>query len=195
MFTSIDENVFWQAIKEKDYLALKVNTVSTMLNDPTFERGETMKAIRILEEEVPEIFEEEVKLEYEERLEKSAWDKRYFTKLTYWFQKNFAKSRIDYIKEVGSVVHRDTAQQYNRSMAIGKQAEAETAVSNASGAASKSPKATAPKKNAPNASSGIPAAHKIAKKAGTSKENFPVAGAIVAVGALVLAGILLFKLL
>ena len=62
MFTSIDENAFKQAIKDKDYLALKVSTVSTMLDDPTFERGETMRVIQILKEQVPEIFEDEVKI-------------------------------------------------------------------------------------------------------------------------------------
>lgn len=117
-FTAFDENVFWTAIEKKDYLRLKVNTVSSMLQDPTFARGETEKVLKILEEKVPEIFEEEVHLDYEERLERSAWDKRYFTKLTYWFQENFAKSRIDYIKEVGRVVHRDTEQEYNED--IGK---------------------------------------------------------------------------
>lgn len=117
MFTSIDENTFRQAIKNKDYLALKVSTVSTMLDDPTFERGETKQVIQILKEQVPEIFEKEVQLDYEEHLDKSAWDKRYFTKLTYWFQENFALSRIKHIKEVGCVVHRDTAQQYKQSMA------------------------------------------------------------------------------
>lgn len=118
-FKSIDENTFRQAIRDKDYLALKVSTVSTMLDDPTFERGETMKAIQILKDQVPEIFEDEVKLDYEERLEKSAWDKRYFTKLTYWFQENFAISRISYIREVGRVVHRDTAEAYNKSKKMG----------------------------------------------------------------------------
>lgn len=176
MFTSIDENAFRQAIRDKDYLALKVSTVSTMLDDPTFERGETMKVIQILKEQVPEIFEDEVKLEYEERLEKSAWDKRYFTKLTYWFQENFAISRINYIREVGSVVHRDTAQQYNQSI-------------------SERQKTTAPRATAPKASPATPATPKASKKQEENKGNFPVAGAIVAVGALVLVGILLFKLL
>lgn len=115
MFTSFDENDFWKAIQEKDYTSLKINTVSSILNDPTFARGETNKVLRILDEKVPEIFEEEVKLDYEERLERSAWDKRYFTKLTYWFQENFAKSRVGYIKEVGQAVHQDTARQYNKS--------------------------------------------------------------------------------
>lgn len=116
MFTSFDENVFWKAIEEKDYLCLKSITVSTMLDDPTFSRGETMKVLEILDEKVPEIFEDEVILDYEERLDQSKWDKRYFTKLTYWFQQNFAKSRINYIKEVGKVVHKDTAQKYKTSL-------------------------------------------------------------------------------
>lgn len=124
-FIAFNENDFWTAIEKKDYLRLKVNTVSSLRQDPTFATGETEKVLKILEEKVPEIFEEEVHLDYEERLERSAWDKRYFTKLTYWFQENFAKSRIDYIKEVGRAVHRDTEQKYNECMrqyneAIGK---------------------------------------------------------------------------
>lgn len=116
MFTSFDEKVFWEAIKEKDYVCLKVNTVSSILDDPTFARGETMEVLKILDAEVPEIFEDEIRLDYEERLEQSEWDKRYFTKLTYWFQENFAKSRVKYIKEVGKVVHKDTAQKYEASL-------------------------------------------------------------------------------
>lgn len=119
-FTSFDENAFWKAIDEKDLLHLKVNTVSAMRNDPTFEREETTKVLSILEKKVPEIFEPEVRLEYEERLERDKWDKGYFTKLTYWFQENFAKSRIDYIKEVGQAVHKDTAKKYAESMSMNK---------------------------------------------------------------------------
>lgn len=104
MFISFDENKFRQAIKEKDFIRLKSNTVSTMLNDPAFAKGETMQVIEILRKEVPEIFEEEIDLGYEERLEPSQWDKRYFTKLTYWFEENFALSRIAYIEEVGKAI-------------------------------------------------------------------------------------------
>lgn len=197
MFTSIDENAFRQAIKNKDYLALKVSTVSTMLDDPTFERGETMKVVQILKEQVPEIFEEEVKLDYEERLKKSEWDKRYFTKLTYWFQENFALSRINYIKEVGSVVHRDTAQQYNQSMAMSKPATPKTTTATkASRPTTERPKTAAPKTaSAPKARPSNQMQTKPARAQKENKGNFPVAGAIVAVGALVLLGILLIKLL
>lgn len=116
MFTSFDEKAFWKAIDEKDYLRLKINTVSSMLNDPTFTRGETKEVLKILKERVPDIFEDEVRLDYEERLEPNKWDKRYFTKLTYWFQENFALSRVEYIKEVGKVVHKDREQKYNASI-------------------------------------------------------------------------------
>lgn len=118
MFTSFDENAFRKAIDEKDYTSLKINTVSSMLNDPTFARGETDKILKILHEEVPGIFENYVELDYEEHLEPSAWDKRYFTKLTYWFQENFAESRVEYIKEVGRAVHQDTAQKYSQSISV-----------------------------------------------------------------------------
>lgn len=118
-FESFDEDAFRQAIRDKDYLALKINTISTIHNDPTFERGETLKVIQILKEQVPEIFEDEVRSDYEERLEKSEWNKRYFTKLVYWFEENFAISRISYIREVGRVVHRDTAEAYNKSKKMG----------------------------------------------------------------------------
>lgn len=58
----------------------------------------------------------EEELDYEERLDEKDWDKRYFTKLTYYMQKNFAKSRIPYIKKVGKVVHKDTVEKYNKSI-------------------------------------------------------------------------------
>lgn len=194
MFTSIDENAFKQAIRDKDYIALKVSTVSTMLDDPTFERGETMKVIQILKEQVPEIFEEEVELDYEERLEKSAWDKRYFTKLTYWFQENFAISRIKYIREVGSVVHKDTAQQYKQSMAVNKPVALKAASSTTPKSAPERLKTTTQRTITTKASSA-PSTPKATNKQEENKGNFPVAGAIVAAGALVIVGILLFKLL
>lgn len=164
MFISFDENVFRQAIKAKDYQCLKVNTVSTILNDPTFERGETDKVLEILKEEVPDIFDKYIELDYEERLERNSWDKRYFTKLTYWFQENFAEERVAYIKEVGRVVHKDTAKRYAESMAI-------------------QGKTTAESKDVQY------------KKQEKKERNFLFAGAILAVGALVFVGILLFKIL
>jgi len=117
MFTSFDEEKFWQAIKDKDKNTLKIDTVSAIRNDPTFSRDEVNEILKTLDENIPEIFEDEITLEYEERLGHSEWDKAYFSKLTFWFQENFAKSRLQHIKEVGHVVHKDTAEKYAESMA------------------------------------------------------------------------------
>lgn len=197
MFTSFDEKAFYQAIKDKDYLCLKVNTVSSMLDDPTFERGETMKVLQILEEQVPEIFEEYSDLEYEERLDRSVWDKRYFTKLTYWFEENFSKNRVAYIREVGKVVHEDTARQYAESMAIQNKPTKKPKRSKGKKSAKSTQK---PEQANSNSRSTTTQPRKTSPISGTEQKekksaNFPVAGAILAVGALVLIGILLFKVL
>ena len=173
MFTSFDEKAFWKAIDEKDMLHLKVNNVSAMRNDPTFERGETAKVISVLEEKIPEIFEQEVPLEYEERLDRDKWDKGYFTKLTYWFQENFAKSRIDHIKEVGQVVHKDTAKKYAESMSI------------------KKPTSDTVSRRIPNNTSTSKKANPT--QAPENKGKFPLVGVIAAVAALVLLVVLLLK--
>ena len=70
-----------------------------MWNDPTFAYGETDKLMAVLKKELPQIFVQEKKLEYEEHLERSLWNNDYFTDLTYWFRENFALSRIPYIKK------------------------------------------------------------------------------------------------
>ena len=48
MFTSFDENSFWQAIHNKDYRRLKNNVISAILNDPTFARCEIKEILNIL---------------------------------------------------------------------------------------------------------------------------------------------------
>lgn len=115
-FEAFDAEQLWKAIKDKDYLWLKVSFVSTMRQDPTFDRGDNDILIKIFDKEVPEIWENEEKLGYEEILDEKDWDKQYFTKLTYRMQKNFAKSRLPYIRKVGKVVHRDTVEKYNKSI-------------------------------------------------------------------------------
>lgn len=105
MFTSFDENAFRQAIVEKDFLRLKISAVNAISYDPTFEKGEAAEVLNILQKEIPEIFENYVEGGYEERIDKSQWDARYFSKLVYWFQKNFSMERIPLIKEVGKAVH------------------------------------------------------------------------------------------
>lgn len=114
-FEAFDTEKFWESIKDKNYLRLKVNFISSMRQDPTFDRGDNDILIKIFDKEVPEIWENEEELGYEERLDEKDWDKQYFTKLTYWMQNNFAKSRLPYIRKVGKVVHRDTVEKYNKS--------------------------------------------------------------------------------
>lgn len=190
MFTSFDEKTFWKAVEEKDYVCLKVNTVSSMLDDPTFARGETMKVLEILDDKVPEIFEDEIRLDYEERLDRSAWDKRYFTKLTYWFQENFAKSRVAYIKEVGSVVHKDTAQKYDAS--LGKRPSTQTTQP------AKKPTMQSRQTTPSKPTSGTQQRPHVVNptKAPTEKERkVPAVGVIAAAAVLVLVVVLLIKLL
>ena len=114
-FEAFSREQLWKAIKDKDYLRLKVYFMHSMLNDPTFDRGDNDILIKIFDKEVPEIWENEEERDYEERLDEKDWDKRYFTKLTYWMQENFAKSRLPYIRKVGKVVHQDTVEKYNKS--------------------------------------------------------------------------------
>ena len=114
-FRSFDIDEFYKAIENKDYGTLKFSIMNSISSDPTFERGETDKAIKILEEKCPEIFEEYKDLGYEERLDPSDWDKEYFSKLTYWLTKNFSKERIPYIKKVGKTIHLDTSKTFYKS--------------------------------------------------------------------------------
>lgn len=93
-----------KALQTKDIIWLKLAPVRTMRVDHSFRSNELEELLKIFHKNVPEIFEDEVELDYEERLPKSQWDERYFIKLTYWFEKNFAESRIPYIKEVGRTV-------------------------------------------------------------------------------------------
>ena len=105
MFTSFDEYEFYEAIEEKNYRSLKVYMVNAILNDPTFRKDEIKEIFHILKDKVPEIFEEQVRLGYEERLGEDKWDKTYFAKLVYWFQDNFSEKRLEYIKRVGIAVY------------------------------------------------------------------------------------------
>ena len=111
-------------------------------------------------------------------MDQSEWDKRYFTKLTYWFQENFAKSRVEYIREVGNVVHKDTVQKYN--VSINKHYTMQTA----------KPMKKPVNNTLQNSYSVNPT------QAPTVKERkVPVVGVIVAATVLVLAVVLLVKIL
>ncbi len=189
MFTSFDEKTFRNAIAEKDYLRLKVNTVSSMRDDPTFARGETEKVLEILEKNVPEIFEDEIRLDYEERPEPDAWDKRYFTKLTYWFQENFAKSRVEHIKEVGRAVHKDTARKYEESLKKGSLRQGEEPGGKRSAQAGPTTQAGKERGRGERCQDPNPS------KAPTAKEReIPAAGVIAAIAVVVLVVVMLLKL-
>lgn len=176
MFTSFNEERFWKAINEKDLSRLKINTISAIRNDPTFARDETEKVLYVLDEKVPEIFEDEKDLGYEERLDSSAWSKAYFTKLTCWFEENFAKSRLEHIKEVGRVVHKDTEQNYKQSIAIKTGSRENGRVSR-------------------NQNSDKRYANRPTKAPGKTKRWPLIVGGIAAAAALVLIVVLLIKML
>lgn len=180
MFTSFDENKFRQAILDKNYMHLKVNAVSAISYDPTFERGEANDVIEILKKEVPEIFEEYKQEEYEERLDRNEWDKRYFSKLTYWFQENFAEERLAHIKEVGKAVY--PAYKTSSSAVANPEAANKQSVN-----AYKTKTTGYENKQEKRTSTSNPQR--------ASEKQFPVAGALLTAGALVLAGILLYKIL
>lgn len=168
MFASFDEKVFRQAIAEKDFLRLKINAVSAISYDPTFEKGEATEVLNILQKEVPEIFEKYEEGDYEERLDKSQWDKRYFSKLVYWFQENFAKERIPLIKEVGKSVH----------VSVAKPSVERKVVSNGNSSAKRS--------------EGV---QKQANFTQAPEKKFPVGGVLVVAGVAVLMIVLLLKFL
>ena len=113
MSVTFDEKDLEKAIKGDNRLWLKVTTMNTMWNDPTFEHGEKEKLLKRLKDEIPKIFEEEKQLPYEKKLDRSLWDEDYFAKVTYWFKENFAESRIPYIKEVGRAVYKQKEQNGN----------------------------------------------------------------------------------
>ena len=104
-FTSFDGDKFWKAIKEKDYSLLISDFVCTIRSDPTFKKNEIPKILRIFNEQVPEIFNNEYhKEDYEEEIPRDKWDETYFYKNLQRLQRNFCKKRISYLKDIGRVV-------------------------------------------------------------------------------------------
>lgn len=68
--------------------------------------------LKILHTNVPEVFEAaETQLSYEQRLPENEWNEEYYYKLTYWWEDNFAESRLDYIKKVGQKVFGQSGQE------------------------------------------------------------------------------------
>ena len=105
MSMTYDEKDLDKAIENDNKLWIKGTVMNCMWNDPAFEHGETEALLETLNKRIPSIFVPYEKVPSEERLERSAWDKDYFTDLTYYFRENFAKSRLAHIKEVGKAVY------------------------------------------------------------------------------------------
>lgn len=178
MFRSFDEKIFRQAIEEKDYSRLKISAVSALRFDPTFERGEAQKVLDILSAETPEIFEEYAKKTHENYLDRDAWTKDYFIELTFWFQKNFSLERISHIKDVGKAVY-----------GMVKPVVTHSTVS------SKEERVPSPSTTSTSSGSRQSTGGSRPNPQRASEKQFPVAGALLTAGALVLAGILLYKIL
>lgn len=106
-FSTFDGDKFYEAIQDKDYNLLISNFICAIRSDPAFKKAEIPQIIRIFEEKVPEIFNEEVKLDYEEELPRSEWNKDYFYRQLNRLQNNFCKKRLAYLKEVGQAVFRE----------------------------------------------------------------------------------------
>ena len=92
---------FEKAIREKDCSSLRLITVNAIRNDSAQKSTEVKEMLQRFHRDIPEIFEAEKALPYEERMPEEKWDYSYFIKLTYFFQENFAESRLKHIWEVG----------------------------------------------------------------------------------------------
>lgn len=103
-FISFNTEKFYDAIKNKNYQVLKTNAYSTLMND-VYGSEEFDKVINILKKEIPNIFEPYEKADYEfHTSNRKEWTQGYYAKLGYYFQNNFALSRIPELKEVGNFV-------------------------------------------------------------------------------------------
>ena len=104
-FISFNTERFYDAIKNKDYKVLKTNTYSTLMNELGYGHGEFDKVINIFKKEIPDIFEPYEKGDYEfHTSNRKEWTQSYYVKLAYYFQENFALSRIPELKEVGNFI-------------------------------------------------------------------------------------------
>lgn len=104
-FTSFNSDNFYEAIKNKDYRRLKTNAYSALMNEVYYDTGEFNKVINILKKEIPDIFESYEKADYEfHTSNRKEWTHSYYVKLAYYFETNFALSRIPEIKEVGNFI-------------------------------------------------------------------------------------------
>lgn len=173
-FSTFDGDKFYEAVQNKDYDLLISDFICAIRSDPAFKKAEIPQIIRIFEEKVPEIFKEEVRLDYEEELPRSEWNKDYFYRQLHRLQNNFCKKRLAYLKEVGQAVFREPVRTESVKPAINQ-----TATQNRSRTAQ---------------TSGRPASYgQTNRKPPVKNGNFPNAGMLRAAG--ILAAIILGVLL
>lgn len=112
-FTSFDEDEFYQAVADKDYIKIKSFVVSAIRNNPSFRKvpgqdaSEAMMAIRILEEREPDIFEKYKIQEGEHPFneeEADNWDEEYFIRQSFLLEENFSGKRLNHLKKIGQKI-------------------------------------------------------------------------------------------
>lgn len=95
---------FENAINEKDYIWLKVDVINKIKNNPSFSNKEADRAIAILQNRCPEIFEtyQTLKIEDEtKRNQPEKWDRDYFMWCAYYLELNFCIERVEILRKVG----------------------------------------------------------------------------------------------
>ena len=109
-FRSFDEGLFYEAIDSKtdskSLIRLKTSVISAIKVNPTFpNNNEADKALSLLHQKCPEIFEKKKNLSYEVNLPENEWDSNYFLRKTTYLQQNFCEERIDELREIGKKVY------------------------------------------------------------------------------------------
>lgn len=114
-FTSFDADDFYKAIEEKKYAKLKTCIISAIRNNPEFrvatgqKESEARLAWRILEENVPEIFEKYEAQEGDQLYSENSvdkWDREFFIRQTFLLGENFNKERLKHVWNIGRKISR-----------------------------------------------------------------------------------------
>lgn len=114
-FTSFDSDDFYKAIEEKKYAKLKTCVISAVRNNPEFrfatgqKESEARLAWRILEENVPEIFEKYEAQDGDQLYNENSvdkWDREFFIRQTFLLGENFSKERLKHVWNIGRKISR-----------------------------------------------------------------------------------------
>ena len=115
MFKSFDETKFRQAIKDKDYLTLKMAVINAIRNNPRFipeegfEKCEATRALQLLMRECPQIMENYCLLEgespYDYEKQRSSWTTDTFIRASYRLKDNFNRERFNQVAQIGKYVY------------------------------------------------------------------------------------------